>query len=124
MNTNEKGNIGLIKVIADLYSKGFYCFTPFDDYSPVDLIALSATGKTYRLQIKYRSPEKYDRYELSARSIVNGKSTPIDRTMIDSWAVYLSDIDAVVYFPVDLMEGKSCHYIKRDQIDNLKILDS
>ena len=36
MNVNEKGNLGLLKVITDLYSKGFTCFTPFDDYNPVD----------------------------------------------------------------------------------------
>ena len=53
MNVNEKGNIGLIKVIADLYSKGYHCFTPFDDHCAVDLIALDKNGKhtDYKLNI-------------------------------------------------------------------------
>ncbi len=113
MNVNQKGNIGLIKVMADLYSKGYHCFTPFDDHSPVDLIAMDETGFCKRLQVKYRSlDEKRQRYELSARSVVNGKVIPIDRTLIDGWAVYLADEDLVIYISIDLMEGKGVHYIK------------
>lgn len=113
MNVNEKGNLGLIKVMSDLISKGYHCFTPFDDYSPVDLITLDATGNTKRLQVKYRSlSEKRKRYELSANSVVNGKKVPIDRNLIDGWAVYLSDEDKVIYIPLELMNGKGIHYIK------------
>jgi len=117
MNVNEKGNIGLIKVIADLYSKGYHCFTPFDDHSPVDLISLDSTGQIRRLQVKYRSlSEKRNSYELSARSVVNGKTIPIDRNLIDGWAVYLSDADKVVYISIDIMNGKGVHYIKPDNL--------
>ncbi len=119
MNVNEKGNIGLIKVIGDLYSKGFTAFTPFDDYNPVDCIALDNTGKAFRLQIKYRSPGRGDRYEISASSMVNGKGVAINRDLIDCWAVYLSDIDKVVYMPVSGMEGKKVHYITRQRIEEL-----
>ena len=113
MNVNEKGNIGLIKVMADLYSKGYHCFTPFDDHSPVDLITLDKAGNVKRLQVKYRSiSEKRKHYELSARSVVNGKTIPINRNLIDGWAVYLSDEDKVVYLSLDIMEGKGVHYIK------------
>ena len=110
MNVNEKGNIGLIKVMADLYSKGYHCFTPFDDHSPVDLITLDETGNTRRLQVKYRSiSEKRNHYELSARSVVNGKVIPINRSLIDGWAVYLANEDKVVYLSLDVMEGKGVH---------------
>ena len=113
MNVNEKGNVGLIKVMADLYDKGYHCFTPFDDHSPVDLITLDKIGNVKRLQVKYRSIiEKRKSYELSAKSVVNGKSIPIDRNLIDGWAVYLSDEDKVVYLSLDIMEGKGVHYIK------------
>ena len=113
MNVNEKGNIGLIKVMADLYSKGYHCFTPFDDHSPVDLITLDNTGNVRRLQVKYRSiSEKRKHYELSARSVVNGKVVPIDRSLIDGWAVYLADEDKVIYLSLNIMEGKGVHYIK------------
>ena len=113
MNVNEKGNIGLIKVMADLYGKGYHCFTPFDDHSPVDLITLDQTGNVKRLQVKYRSvSKKRNHYELSACSVVNGKGVPINRTLIDGWAVYLADEDRVIYIPISLMEGKGVHYIR------------
>lgn len=113
MNVNEKGNIGLIKVMADLYTKGYHCFTPFDDHCPVDLISMDKNGSCKRLQVKYRSlSEKRNHYELSACSIVNGKSIPINRSLIDCWAVYLANEDKVIYINVSLMEGKGVHYIK------------
>ena len=119
MNVNEKGNLGLIKVIGDLYSKGFTAFTPFDDYNPVDCIAVGAEGELFRLQVKYRSPGRGDRYEISASSMVNGKGVAINRNLIDCWAVYLSDIDKVVYMPISIMDGKKVHYITRQQVEEL-----
>ena len=119
MNVNEKGNLGLIKVIGDLYSKGFTVFTPFDDYNPVDCIALNSDGKVFRLQVKYRSPGRGDKYEISASSMVNGKGVAINRNLIDCWAVYLSDIDKVVYMPISVMDGKKVHYITRQRLSEL-----
>lgn len=119
MNVNEKGNLGLIKVIEDLYFKGFTAFTPFDDYNPVDCIAVNKEGKCFRIQIKYRSPGRGDKYEISASSMVNGKGVAIDRNLIDCWAVYLSDIDKVVYMPIGIMEGKKVHYITRQRLEEL-----
>ena len=119
MNVNEKGNLGLIKVIGDLYSKGFTVFTPFDDYNPVDCIALDSEGKSFRLQIKYRSPGRGDRYEIAASSVVNGKGVAINRNLIDCWAIYLSDIDKVVYMPISIMNGKKVHYITRPRVEEL-----
>ncbi len=119
MNVNQKGNVGLLKVIGDLYSKGFTVFKPFDDYNPVDCIAMDNRGKTFRLQVKYRSPDRDDSYEISASSMVNGKRAQINRDLIDYWAVYLSDLDKVVYMPISAMEGKKVHYITRKQLSDV-----
>ena len=120
MNVNQKGNIGLLKVISDLYDKGFTAFKPFDDYNPVDLIAMDPAGKTFRLQVKYRSMDpKSKRYEIAARSMVNGKSVPIDKSLLDCWAVYLADLDRVVYMPVSIMEGKGVHFITSKQLGEM-----
>lgn len=110
MNVNEKGVRGLLKVMDDLHEKGYYTFTPFDDHSPVDLIAMDKDGKIYRLQVKYReriSGMVVERYGIPASSVVNGKRIPIDRSMIDGWAVYLADAKKVVYLRVGLLDGKS-----------------
>ena len=110
MNTNEKGVCGLIKVIDNLQSNSYYVFNAFDDHSPVDLIAMDKTGKTFRIQIKYRQAtvkkHKGNTYNLAAYSVVNSKKIEIDRTLIDGWAVYMADDDKVVYIPVKCMEGK------------------
>ena len=119
MNVNEKGNVGLLKVITDLYSKGFTCFTPFDDYSPVDCIAMNADGKTFRLQVKYRSPDKNDCYEFAARSVVNGKRVFMNKNLVDYWAIYLSDLDKVVYISMDIMNNKGSHKITRKNISEM-----
>lgn len=119
MNVNQKGNIGQIKVIEDLYRKGYHCFLPFDDYCPVDLIALMPCGKPIRLQIKFRSKatlrgEKQDYYELSLRTVINGKNTPVNRELIDGWAVYLEEDDRVVYLHADELSGTGYKRIRSE----------
>lgn len=110
MNVNQKGVKGLIKVIDDLQEKEYYIFNAFDDHSPVDLIAMDKNGCVYRLQIKYREldPRKVSsRYNLTATSVVNGKRIPINRDMIDGWAVYLADDKKIVYIHKSLIENQT-----------------
>lgn len=68
---------------------------------------------------KIRSHGRGDRYEIAAQSMVNGKGVPINRGLIDYWAIYLSDIDQVIYMPVSAIEGKGVHYITRKQLVEL-----
>ena len=96
MNTNEKGHIGLLKVMNDLALKGYECFTPVHDYSAIDLIVLNKDYIPVRLQVKYRAANN-NVIEVPMSSVVNGKKIPINRTAIDGWAIYVSDIDKVLY---------------------------
>ena len=116
MNVNQKGVKGLIKVIDDLQDKGFYVFPAFDDHSPIDLVAVDAKGNSFRLQIKYRSlaKNKKSKYELPACSVINGKKVPINRDLIDGWAVYLSDHKKVVYINKDRLVNKAALFIDPD----------
>lgn len=101
-NPNKIGIIGQVKTMLDLYENNFSCFLPHDDFSPIDLIAVNKSGKTYRIQVKSRSPLKKTRsYQLQASSVINGKRIPIDKSMIDLWAIYLNDIDRMVYVDVE-----------------------
>lgn len=100
MNVNQKGVKGLIRVIDDLQDKNYYVFPAFDDHSPIDLVAVDKKGQTFRLQIKYRElmkDKKSQRYELSAKSVVNGKVVPVNTDMIDGWAMFLANHNRVVY---------------------------
>jgi len=118
MNVNQKGNIGLIKTMECLYEQGFYCYPAFDDYSPVDLIAMAADGKTYRLQVKYRAEsanqERY--YEIHFSSVVNGKRVRINESLVDAWAIYMAERDEVVFLPVEEVRGRTAHYIRQSHL--------
>lgn len=109
MNVNQKGVRGLLKVMDDLQEKGYFTFPAFDDHSPVDLVAIDSFGKCYRLQIKYReknTKKKKNRYDFATSSVVNGKRIEIDRSMIDGWAVFLSEDNKVVYLNKKDVESK------------------
>ena len=98
MNTNQKGQIGLACVIKDLTEIGCELFLPIHDYSDVDLIAL-INGCTFRIQVKYRT-SKNGRVTIPLYSVVNRRKIPIDRTMIDMWAVFCPEIETVLYIPI------------------------
>lgn len=118
MNVNEKGVKGLIKVLDDVSDRGLYAFPAFDDHSPVDVVVMTRDGRMFRLQVKYREPmanKTVERYELHARSMVNGKAVPIDRSLIDGWAVYLQGRNCVMYIPTAAMEGKKSLVIDPDK---------
>ena len=109
LNTNEKGNIGLLKVIEDLYNRNCHVFLPFDDYSPIDLVAITNSGKVLRLQVKYRQPMSSvieERYELLASSVVNGVKIPINKNLIDGWALYMPNKNKVKYIPISSIGDK------------------
>ena len=97
MNVNQKGAYGLVEVIRDLTRKGYECFLPFDDHSPVDVIALDPiTYRSYKLQVKYRSAEM-GMVEVQFRTISMGIHNKINFDAIDGWACYNPDIDKVIY---------------------------
>jgi PD-(D/E)XK endonuclease len=96
MNVNQKGSIGLIEVIRDLTKKGYECFIPIHDYSPVDLIVMNEKFNTFKIQVKYRETYR-GIIDVAFKSMVNGESKPIDLDAIDGWAVYCPEVDKVVY---------------------------
>lgn len=122
LTVNEKGSIGLIEVIRDLTKQGYECFTPIHDYSDVDLIVLDSSFRTYKVQVKYR--ELYRNViEVPFRSVVNGKSVPINFDSIDGWAVYCPGIDKVVYVgkhEVDTSKGSFAFRLTESQNNNGK----
>lgn len=96
LTVNDKGSIGVAKVVADLLSQGFYVFLPFDGSSPVDLVVADKSMRLRRLQIKYRIVER-GMIRIPLSSVVNGTRVPIDLSKIDGWAVYSPDANRVYY---------------------------
>lgn len=91
--TTDKGDIGVLKVMADLVGKGIPVFTPVSASSAFDLVILhSDTFK--RVQVKYRAIEN-GRIAFT----LNRKSTEAiyRNTEVDLLAIYCPDTDKCYY---------------------------
>src|SRR5690606_4549697 len=99
MNTNDKGNIAVAKVIADLVVKGWHVFTPVTEHGVVDLIAYK--DEVIRLQIKYSASGivKNESTRYTSKGSVRTKYSVND---FDYYGVYLPNIDKVIYIPSEL----------------------
>lgn len=96
MNVNQKGDIGVVKVIADLTAKGYVCFLPMSGSCAVDLVVANPTMELRRLQVKYRNLEN-GTIVVGLNTVINGIKVPIDSDKIDGWAIYCPETDEVYY---------------------------
>lgn len=115
MTVNDKGNIGLTKVMSDLTEKGYSVFLPIADTSCVDLIAADEGMNIKKIQIKYRKVNKFGVICVQTRSVVNGKSIPIPLEQIDLWAIYCPDTKQIYYLSSDILKGKSVLSLRVDK---------
>ncbi len=107
MTTNDKGNIGLAKAIADLTVKGYQIFLPLTDTTIIDLIISDKSLITKKLQVKYIKLNKNGSITIPLESVVNGKRILNDFNNVDGFAVYCPDTDIVYYIPTNKISSKS-----------------
>jgi hypothetical protein len=100
MNVNEKGYIGVLEVTRDLHKRGYEVFLPLHDYSASDMVVLNESGIPKRLQVKYRAL-KDNTIDIPMFTVMNNKKIKIDRSRIDGWAIYVPEVEKVVYVPVE-----------------------
>lgn len=100
-NVNDKGAIGVARIVADLISKEYSVFLPFDGSSPVDIVVANKAMVLRRIQAKYRKLNQYGSIPIRLESIVNRKTVPIDRSKVDGYAVYCPDNDKIYYLDID-----------------------
>ncbi len=104
--TKDKGDLALIKVIADLRQHGILCCLPLSEHLPFDLIAVMPDMKTLlRVQVKYRSGTKHGTVLVEFKNnYYDSKKIywkSVDFSEVDAYAVYIPDVDQVAYFRVD-----------------------
>lgn len=118
LTVNQKGMIAEAKILAHLQSLGFEVFLPFSDFSPIDMIVCNEHGEVKRLQVKYRSEDgrSKNRIIISMKTVVNGKARPVDRSLIDGYAVYSPDLDKIIYIPISLLPNKSNAFVMNSQV--------
>ncbi len=101
----HRGALGEAMVIADLTAHGHDVFIPVSGHTPADLVSIDQNGTPIRWQVKLRSlPRRSTTLTISLKAIQPLKGgylrKPYDLTLIDGFAVYCPDIQAVYYVPV------------------------
>ena len=108
-HTKEKGDIGNLKIMADLAVKGFKILTPLSEHLPFDLVAYcQETSKLYKIQSKYKKLVG-DKIVVNLRtSYATNSGCFSNRYSYDAFdvlAVYCPDIDLTFYIKSeDLIE--------------------
>lgn len=110
-HTKTKGDIGLVKIIADLTFKGLDCLLPIAEHLPFDLIAYDQeTGNLYKIQCKFRNKRKGG-LDISVRTSYLGGQGSVSKRYADGsfdvLAIYSPDTDAVYYIEERELEGKT-----------------
>lgn len=121
MNTNKKGDIGLVKVMSDLVTKDYFIFMPLSDTTCVDLVVSNDSMILKKLQVKYCKLTD-GRMCICTSTVVNGKKIPVDLSKIDIWAIYCPDNDKVYYLDTKELIGKKTMNLRVvESVTNKKI---
>lgn len=99
-HTKNKGDLGILKVQLDLFSRGYLVCEPKSEHQPFDLVAYK-DGKFYRLQVKYRTKNKFGLIEVPYKTSWADKNgnhiKKYDYTEVDWFVIYCPDTDECYY---------------------------
>lgn len=103
MTTNEKGNLGEVRVLTEFVKLGVQCYLPYGDGSGVDLIA-AFNGKLNRIQVK--TTEHLNRngameWKVTRQEGYHGNRVAYSLSDIDYFAFYCIETDIVCLVPFD-----------------------
>ena len=103
MTTNEKGNLGEVRVLSEFVKLGIQCYLPYGDGSGVDLIA-DFGGQLNRIQVK--TTEKLNRagameWKITRQEGYHGNRVSYVLGEIDYFAFYCIETDIVCLVPFD-----------------------
>ena len=103
MTTNEKGNLGEVRVLSEFVKLGIQCYLPYGDGSGVDLVA-DFGGKLNRIQVK--TTEKLNRagameWKITRQEGYHGNRISYTLGEIDYFAFYCIETDIVCLVPFD-----------------------
>ena len=110
-HTKDKGDLGMIQIMADLSRKGFKILTPLSEHLPFDIVAYHPdSGDLYKVQCKYKSSVggviKVDLRNCYSSS--KGCSVKrYDLGAFDVLGIYAVDIDECLYVKEDSLSGVS-----------------
>ena len=107
MDTNKKGNIGLIKVIDQLMENEYFPFLPITDTTIVDLVIANKNMEIKKFQVKYKKLENNSTsINLTTQRVVNRKKVDTDLSLFDYYSVYCPDNKKIYYIPTSVFNGR------------------
>lgn len=127
LHAKIKGNVGEMAVAKDLMLKGYSVFYELGDNSRIDLIA-EKNNNLFKIQVKALTSRNGEYVELKGYKTGPNYSFRYDRNDIDVFAIYVLDLDKIVYLSSNFLEyqntitirfkptknnqTKSCHLFK------------
>lgn len=101
MTTNEKGNLGEVRVLCEFVKNGVQCYLPYGDGSGVDLVA-EFNGKLNRIQIKTTqglNKAGAMEWKVTRQEGFHGHRATYSLDQIDYFAFYCIETDIVCLVP-------------------------
>ena len=123
MTTNEIGNIGEVKVLAEFVKLGIPCYLPYGDGNKVDLIA-DFGGKLNRIQIKtceHLNKAGAMEWKVTRQDGYHGNRAIYNFSDIDYFAFYCLETDIVCLVPFDNNFPTTTISIRLDNFNGTKL---
>lgn len=98
-HTKDKGDLAVLKVLADLGERGFGALLPVTEHAPFDLVAYGS-GSFYRVQVKFRAASNGRVQVAFVSSWADRHGThkrPMSRDEVDVIAIYCPDTRECYY---------------------------
>jgi len=101
-HTKEKGDLGNLKIAAEIAAQGFKVLVPVSEHLPFDLVAYDQeTGNLYKIQSKYCSINKLGLISIGLKSTYSSSSGKTSKrytnNSFDILAVYCPNLEAVIF---------------------------
>ena len=126
-HTKTKGDLGVLKVKLDLFTKGYLILNPETEHAPFDLVGYK-DGCFKRIQVKFKSLNSKGCLEIAFRSSYSSskgvKTVKVDKLEIDCYAIYCPDTDECYYInPNEFKETISLRVstAQNNQKQNIKL---
>ena len=119
-HSKVKGNLGQLKIAANLIELGFEVFSELGDNSKIDLIAVDVSDyRPYKIQIKTISVRNGSVHLTSKKSGPNYKFR-YKPNQVDIFAIYVLGRNLILYVKADniLTASKKCLTIRVDKPKN------
>ena len=109
-HTKDKGDIGLVCVMADLLKHDIQVALPVSEHLPFDLVAIDPSGQTLKVSVKYRVMSNRGSISVRSQSVWN------DRNGTHYRRHGVGDYDAIAIYCPDTDE---CYYLRASELSPL-----